>query len=288
MGELGDPFPGSWAVKAGTVTQWELRKDFCRIHPDVYVRKGTELDARIRALAAGHWAKGAGVLVGLSAAAMLGTRWLGDEPAELVKPGTSRAPAGIIVRRDELLRDETCCVAGFTVTTPARTAFDIGRRAPFEKAVVVVDALMNATRTTPSHIADLAARHPGARGIRHLLRVLDVADGGAESPRETLTRLLLIEAGLPRPETQLRIVGHDGFVVARADLGWREWNVIVEYDGAQHWNDRRQRSWDIDRTAILESMGWKVVRVSAELLDSRPWVVIDRVRRALAAAGADV
>lgn len=282
MGELDDPFPGTWAVRAGRVTQWELRKNFCRVYPDVYVRKGIELDARGRALAAGHWAKGAGVLVGYSAAAMLGTRWLGDEPAELIRVGSSRAPAGIVVRRDGLLAGETCCIAGFTVTTPARTAFDIGRREPFEQAVIVVDALLNATRTSPSAVVDVAARHPGARRIRDLQRVLDVADAGAESPRETMTRLLLLEAGFPRPETQLRIVGADGFVVARADMGWRAKKVVVEYDGVQHWTDRKQRSWDIDRTAIVESMGWRVVRVSAELLESRPWVLIERVRAALA------
>lgn len=96
-----------------------------------------------------------------------------------------------------------------------------------------------------------------------------------------MTRLLLLEAGFPRPETQLRIVGADGFVVARADMGWRAQKVVVEYDGIQHWTDRRQRSWDIDLTAIVESMG-RVVRVSAELLESRPWVLIERVRAALA------
>ena len=43
------------------------------------------------------------------------------------------------------------------------------------------------------------------------------------------------------------------------------------------WADRRQRSWDIDRIALLEAMGWTVIRVSAEML-SRPWVIIERVR----------
>jgi very-short-patch-repair endonuclease len=61
----------------------------------------------------------------------------------------------------------------------------------------------------------------------------------------------------------------------------------VEYDGVQHWTDRRQRSWDIDRIAILEAMGWVVVRVSAEML-SRPDVVLARVVAKLRAAGCPI
>lgn len=67
-------------------------------------------------------------------------------------------------------------------------------------------------------------------------------------------------------------------------MGWPQWKVAVEYDGVQHWSDRRQRSWDIDRIAILESLGWTVVRVSAELM-SRPDVIIARVAAKLRAAG---
>ncbi len=70
----------------------------------------------------------------------------------------------------------------------------------------------------------------------------------------------------------------------RVDMGWREWKVAVEYDGIQHWTDGRQRAWDIDRIAILESMGWVVIRVSADML-RRPDVIIARVTAKLRAAG---
>jgi very-short-patch-repair endonuclease len=48
-------------------------------------------------------------------------------------------------------------------------------------------------------------------------------------------------------------------------------------------NDIRQRPWDIERIALLEAMGWVVIRVSAEML-TRPYVIIDRVRTKLRAA----
>jgi very-short-patch-repair endonuclease len=58
------------------------------------------------------------------------------------------------------------------------------------------------------------------------------------------------------------VVDEWGVIVARIDLGWPEWRVGVEYDGAQHWTDPVQRTTDIDRAAELARLGWIIVRVS--------------------------
>jgi very-short-patch-repair endonuclease len=76
-----------------------------------------------------------------------------------------------------------------------------------------------------------------------------------------------------------------GAVIARIDMGWERWLVGVEYDGAQHWTDPRNRTNDIDRIAALEQRGWRIIRVSADLLRHRPDVVVDRARDALAVRG---
>jgi very-short-patch-repair endonuclease len=115
--------------------------------------------------------------------------------------------------------------------------------------------------------------------------VLPLIDAGSESPQETKTRLLLIRGGLPKPKTQIAVRTQWGSVLARIDMGWEDWNVGVEFDGAQHWTDPAQRSWDIDRAAELERLGWTIIRVSSELLRNRPHVVVARVRDALRAAG---
>ena len=73
-------------------------------------------------------------------------------------------------------------------------------------------------------------------------------------------------------------------MVARIDMGWEEWKVGVEFDGAQHWIDPRQRTRDIDRMAELEARGWTIIRVSADMLRLRPHVVVARTRDALLAA----
>jgi very-short-patch-repair endonuclease len=111
-----------------------------------------------------------------------------------------------------------------------------------------------------------------------------MADGGAESPYETKTRLVLLGGGLPRPHTQIEVLNEWGAVMARIDMGWEEWKVGVEFDGAQHWTDPAQRTRDIDRLAELEARGWTIIRVSADMLRYRPDVVVERTRTALVAA----
>jgi len=207
---------------------------------------------------------------------MLGAKWIEPHhPAELVHRNR-RPPTMIVVHSDRLLTGETTRVDGMPVTTPARTAFDLGRRLPGTAGVQRLDALMNATGLRPAEVAEVIAGHPRARGLRGLRRTLALADGGAESPYETLTRLTLVRGGLPAPKTQVRVVDSTGCVVAYLDMGWPELRIGVEYDGAQHWTDARQRRRDIERLADLDALGWIVIRVSSDMLRT-PAVVVSRV-----------
>jgi very-short-patch-repair endonuclease len=98
----------------------------------------------------------------------------------------------------------------------------------------------------------------------------------------------LVAAGLPHPVTQIEVRDSFGARFARLNMGWEDWLVGVEFDGAQHWTDAVQRTRDIDRLAELESFGWTIVRVSADLLRKRPDVVVERTRCALRNAGCPI
>ena len=236
-------------------------------------------------MAAWLWSGKEAVVAGASAAALLGARWVdAHAPAELITD--RKRPPPLIVARDEtLLGGENELVDGVPVTSPARTALDLGRRPGLTAAVIRIDALARATGVCAEDVYPLMERHRGARGMKQLRRVLPLIDAGAESPQETRTRLVLIRGGLPRPQTQIVVRNMWGAVVARIDMGWEEWLVGVEYDGEQHWTDPQVRANDIDRTAELERRGWRLVRVSADLLRHRPDVIVDRARGALLAAG---
>jgi hypothetical protein len=281
------PFFGRQAVRRGEISAWQLQRDYRAVYRNVYLSKRATPTALTRARAAWLWSGGDTTLTGLSAAAVLGTQWLdGGEPAELRRPNR-HAPPGIVVRSYDLAARETVMRDGIRVTTPQRTAFDLGRSMSVTRSVPILDALSRATNLEVADVVSLGAAKPGSRGIRRLRSALKLVDGGAESPQESRVRLLLVAAGLPPPETQIEFTDEFGMARIRVDMGWRKWRVAVEYDGVQHWSDRYQRSWDIDRIAMLEAMGWAVVRVSAEML-SRPDVIIERVRTKLKAAGCSI
>ena len=128
----------------------------------------------------------------------------------------------------------------------------------------------------------LVARYPGARGYAGCGRCCRWSIPARKSPKETSLRLLLIDAGLPRPETQILVHNGDYYPLAYLDMGWEEYMVAVEYDGDQHRKDRRQYLKDMSRLRMLELRGWIVIRVVAE---DHPLDVLDRVRKALASRG---
>lgn len=278
------PFLGTEALRAGTVSRRSLYDDRVVVYRNVYVPPGTEITALVRAKAAWLWSGRRAALGGMSAAAIHGALWIdGSLPAELYRIGDDCD--GIVIRRGKLCNDEMCVVDGMAVTTPARTAYDIGREKGLAEAVIRVDALAHATELKRSDVQVIADRNRGARGIVQLRQVLDLFDAGAESPMESRARLALVTAGLPAPQTQIVVRDEFGRPFARIDMGWPQWRVGVEYDGAQHWTDAEQRAWDIDRLAALETHGWRIIRVSAAIMRYRPGVIVERAITALRAAG---
>lgn len=279
------PFLGSEALVAAKLNRYQLTTRYEMLHRDVYVPRGALLTPVDKATAAWLWSGRRAVTAGLSAAALHGSRWIKDRyPAELNHSSRHKA-RGIILHSDVLTAHERCLVRGIRATTPARTAFDLGRRRGLAVAVERVDALLQVCDLKLVDVQALIKEHPGVRGLVQLRQVLELADYGAESPQETRLRLLYTEAGMRPTRTQIEVVAY-GQQVGRIDMGWPEWNVGVQYDGIQHWTDPRQRTKDIDQNVEYQDLGWRIVRVGADLLRYRQGTVIARTRDALRAAGA--
>ncbi|OBJ37647.1 endonuclease domain-containing protein [Mycobacterium colombiense] len=275
------PVIGSEELASGRLNRHQLRAAYRPIFPNVYVPAHVEASLRVRIRAAWLWSGRGAVIGGAAAAALHGAEWIPDGvPVELIcdRP---RAPEGVLTRRCTLTEGESQSIDGLPVTTPERTAFDIGRRGAIRSAVVRLDALARATGLKVDDVVRVAMAHPRSPGLRQLETALELLDPGAQSPRESYLRLLLIDAGLPRPQTQIPVLGVDGLPFAYLDLGWQQSMVAVEYDGDQHRTDRRQYVKDIRRIERLERMGWIVVRVVAE---DRPAAILRRVKAALAAS----
>lgn len=274
---VGPLIIGSEAVASGRVTPYALRSRFVALHRDVYVPRDAEITAVVRAEAAWLWSRRRGVIAGRSASALHGAKWIdGKAPAELIYDNR-HAPVQIRTWADRIEDDEVATLKGMAVTTPVRTALDLASRYPVDRAVALIDALARSTRLKMADVELLAERYRGRRGIRRALAALDLVDAGAESPRETWLRLLLIRAGFPRPRTQIPVHDRYGQLIAVLDMGWEEVKVAADYEGDHHRTDRRRFNQDIRRAEAIAELGWIDVRVTAE---DTPGGVIGRVSAA--------
>ena len=278
---LGGPFLGVEALSLGLVRKHQLRSEYSAFFPGVYFPSRHQPSFAQRAEAAWLWSHRRGVIAGLTAARLYGAKWVDDElPVELFWPN-ARPPPGISTFAVALGDGETGTLSGLPVTSLVRTAFDLARRRPFGAAVASLDALASAASFDGADVVDLAARHRGVRGRSQVERVLDLHDSGAQSPRETWLRLVIVGAGFPRPRTQIPVLVN-GRPKYYLDLGWEEVRVAIEYDGDQHRTDKAQFARDVVRLEELADLGWIVIRV---VTGTSPTEVIRRVKRAWDARG---
>jgi hypothetical protein len=198
---------------------------------------------------------------------------------------TDRVPrkrAGMAIRELLLTEAEVVSRDGWLVTTPIRTAFDCARLLRQDDAVIITDALCHNAFFTPAALCGFADRHPGIRFVSRVRIVTELAEPLTESPMESRMRLAMVRGGLPRPTAQLVIHDHAGRFVARADFGYEAARLVVEYDGALHWEQRRHDDRRRDR---LRALGWTVLVFSAEDL-RQPALLVTRINAALLRAAA--
>lgn len=276
---MGTAFLGSEALARNEITWSQLRARYRSIFPDVYVPQVAAPSLYTNTVAAWLWSRRRAVITGRAASAIHGSRWVDpNSPIELLWRNY-RPPPGIIARDERFTCDDVVEVDGMSVASPQRTAYDLGRYLPPAVAGAHLDALAAATGLKPEHVTAIADRYPGARRVRRLRRSLDLMDAGAQSPKETWLRLLLIDAGFPRPTTQIPVLDGTGRPFAYLDMGWDDVLIAVEYDGDHHRTDRSQYAWDVKRLRRIAERGWLHVKVIAE---DRPRDVVERVRQAWA------
>lgn len=190
------------------------------------------------------------------------------------------------VRRhsDKLDESEIAVGDGYPVTTLARTVVDCARLLSARQSLVIADSALRRGLSSDD-VAHALTRGSGARGIRRARTILALADPGAQSPGESLLRLVVLQGGLPTPELQILVNTHLGRKYV--DLGWSDLRVAVEFDGrikydspdggadAAFYAEKRRQD-------ALEELGWLVVRVMWEdlrhpdALIARLWAAIHR------------
>ncbi|WP_232323491.1 endonuclease domain-containing protein [Catenuloplanes japonicus] len=210
-----------------------------------------------------------------------------SEPVSIIVPGTqsTRGQPMLRVVHGELPRGDVEVFTGLRVTTPTRTAFDLGRGADRIQAAIAVDAMLHRRLVSPAELHRAADAHPGWRGVMKFRDILRLAEPGAASPMETRLRLVIIDGGLPRPVAQHRIHDDAGSFIGQVDLAYPAWRIAIEYEGDHH-RDRATFRKDIVRFNRLQAAGWATLRFTADDVFKRPQKIIEGVRHAVAAAEA--
>ena len=279
---LKRPFRGRAVVDAGLLTDYQLRTAYRAIYRNIYLANDIELTARLRAEAAWMFAGPGAVLTGLSAAAVHGVQWLDPRaPAEIIR-ADRRAPSDLQVRNYSLAPESICIVDGMSLTTPVRTALDIGRLLPLEQAVPILDALIRQTRLDREQVWALVAANRGIRGIECCYNAFARSDGGAATSFQSQVRLVVGRACEWPIKTQIPFYDEWGLVATRAMMGWPQLTLAIECDERTD-GDVAYRTRMLAHTTELELLGWRVVWVTPPMM-REPVQVFRRVQKEALAA----
>lgn len=169
------------------------------------------------------------------------------------------------------------CGSYQTKRTGARTAYQV-------KPLTSVRALRS-----------YVSKNPSTGGARKAQRVLPYLADGSASPRESKLALVL---GLPMargghglgiPQMNYEVIANgaaraiSGRRSLRCDLCWPEAKLDVEYQSREHHEGEASRIRDSRRANALIAMGWTVIGVTNDELDSMAAVdaIAESIRRRL-------
>lgn len=259
-------FIGAHAVAAGALTRHQLQSGpYIRVLHGVYADPSLPRDHLLRCRAAALLLPAGAALAGRSAAAVLGAPAPGytDRVTAVVPPAVRwTGPAGIRVHRAELPQTDVLHTQeGMPFTVPLRTAWDVAALETTSTAVGVLDAMVRSGTVTDAALNRSLRERAGHWGFRRVKRAFGLVDPRSESPPESWVRVACALRGLPAPVPQYDVV-HEGRWLGRADLAWPEARLIVEYEGAYHF-DGLQIARDDVRLERMVAAGWRVLRVAA-------------------------
>ena len=183
-------------------------------------------------------------------------------PVSLFLPaGRGRLRNGLCVSGERtFIASDLDRVGGLWVTTPLRTAWDVGRLFRRDTAIGGLDGLLRKRYFTHDLLVGGIERFRRQRGVVQLRGLAPLADGRAESPAESVLRLRWLDvSSLPKPKPQVPILDDRGIEIYRLDLGVAELRFAAEYDGEEfHTSDEDREHDEGRRQWIRENRGWIV------------------------------
>lgn len=170
----------------------------------------------------------------------------------------------------DLSDDDVTFVDGIPTTTIARTLLDLLLRADRLTAIWACESALRAALLSPTELGLSIERGARRRGIKRARRRYQLIDVLSESPLETGVRLIFADFQLPPPRLQIPILGADGSVQYRIDLGYEERKVGVECDGRAVHEQPEALVGDRERQNAVLNSGWRLLRFTWSDFRTRP------------------
>lgn len=257
-----------WGWRTDDLTAAVKDRRLVRVLTGVYVRSDVPLDAMLRAKAAALVVSSHTVICDRTAAWILGVDAFRFAELDVMPPLDTYVLRGCrATDRPEcdggsrdLQPQDWVFIGGVRVTTPVRTALDLGCKLPRRQAVAAMDALMRVHGFTTADLMRELPRYFRRRGVVQLRQLVPLVDGLAESSGESWTRLEIADHGLPLPVAQ-HWVNVDGVPTYRLDLAYPRARIAIEYDGEQFHTQPEDRERDRVRREWLRDHGWRVIVV---------------------------
>lgn len=200
-------------------------------------------------------------------------------PDLTVQPRRTGDVAGALLHRAGMPSEDVVDVAGISVTSVARTLIDLGRTVSVAAAVVTIDAALQRGLTDKEELLGVLNRCSNWPRARRAASAVTLADGRAESPLESLSRLAMRHESLPAPQLQAVIRDEYGNFVARCDFYWDEYGVFGEADGRGKYDQRSVLTAEKVRQEMLENLGLVGVRWGWHDVQYRRHLLGHRIRR---------
>ena len=163
--------------------------------------------------------------------------------------------------------DEVTERNGIPVTTPGRVLLDL---APFLSLAALHRMFEAAERLRPWHgpaMPDLFNRYRGRAGIPKLRAIMATPLAMTRSELEARFLYLIDEWDLPRPRTNVTVLGFE------VDCVWPDRRVIVELDAFGTHGSSEAFERDRRRDRVLRAAGWTVIRITGRQLDEEPTAI---------------
>lgn len=189
------------------------------------------------------------------------------------------SPPGVCVHRSNTLKPTSVgLLHDLPITSPGRTLLDLAEELDDRELDWATDEAMQRELVSPGPLIRYARQNFGRRGAGRLARAATrhKPTGVTRSSAEKRFRQLIRDAGLPEPQTNVRLHGYE------VDCYWPEYNLAVEVDSYRWHASKPKFEHDSTKGSTLVAAGVVLMRVTWQQMDHTPYAVVARTAQALA------